>query len=136
MGGCEKRCIFAKFSLQIANGEHGPHLGRRTGRLPYGGYGPGNNTSASHPGAGSVAGQVVERPFPLRGRYVSFGTWADTVDSTAVLLKNQLRLRVHVPQESLKKYVGINIETYMRVSRPMVAPQTRPNPNATIPEPK
>ena len=49
--------------------------------------------------------------------------------------KNQLRLRAHMPQESLKKYVGINMNTYMRVDRPMDAPQSRPNPNATVPEP-
>ena len=49
--------------------------------------------------------------------------------------KNQTRLRAHVPQESLKKYVGININTYQKVDRPMCAPQCRPNPNATIPEP-
>ncbi|KJA26124.1 hypothetical protein HYPSUDRAFT_199336 [Hypholoma sublateritium FD-334 SS-4] len=49
--------------------------------------------------------------------------------------KNQIRLRAHVPQESLKKYVGIDMETYMRVDRPMLPPQSRPNPNATMAAP-
>ncbi len=42
--------------------------------------------------------------------------------------KNQTRLRAHVPQVSLKKYVGININTYQKVDRPMCAPQCRSKP--------